>query len=145
MTDKAQRLAKVVGETGCYFLSLCFLAEKDRECFVDVLYEADRAMKSGSLGQDCYVQDAARIFSDLTKKSFRVLKAGPDHPLPLSYECADREYEILRFEYVEPPGKTFAHFVVGDGKGRVVWDPLGDSTTVARGELVSKRVLRRTA
>jgi hypothetical protein len=35
----------------------------------------------------------------------------------------------------------YSHFVLGDGTGRVKYDPLGSSKTVAEGRLISKRIL----
>ena len=54
------------------------------------------------------------------------------------YECKDDEVEILRFELGNQ-----SHFVVGDGNGRVTYDPMGVSKTVAEGRLVSKRIFRK--
>lgn len=60
------------------------------------------------------------------------------------YQPLPEEMEILRFER-QTTGTTYAHFVVGDGKGGVSYDPLDLSQTVAQGRLVSKRIVKRLA
>lgn len=55
-----------------------------------------------------------------------------------SYQCAANEKQILLFHN---PGTGVYHFVVGDGKGNVVWDPYERSKTVREGKIVSQWVL----
>lgn len=140
----AQKIAKALGESGCYFLSLCYVAEKLGGVFLDPLLEAAEAIDGKRLGLDCYVKDAGAIMSDMARGRYVVIKAGPGHPLPLDYKLNEGEREILRYERPDPTGgEPLAHFVVGDGQGRVAWDPWPESLTVAEGKLVSRRIIRK--
>jgi len=60
------------------------------------------------------------------------------------YITRSDELEILRFER-KAAMKTYAHFVVGDGRGQVAYDPLDNAQTVAAGTLASKRIIKRLA
>jgi len=51
------------------------------------------------------------------------------------YECRAGEQELLQWER---PGWT--HWVTGDGKGNVAYDPEGYSVTVREGSLVAKKI-----
>lgn len=146
MIKDPQRAALAIGKTGCYFLSILELAESlghENE----PLGFYDEAAKAGDLGPDCMVQDAGSLLSEATGEAWTCLKAGDGHELPLSYQCARGELEILRYERQPEPGDTAsserAHFVVGDGHGVLAWDPWGKSHTVEVGKVVSKRIFRR--
>lgn len=144
MTYAVQKIAKHLGESGCYFLSLLKVAEELGSAFLDPIHEASEAIEAGRMGEDCYVKDASAIMSALTRECFEVVKAGPGHPLPLDYLPVTGEREILRYERPDPvSGTNLAHFVVGDGLGAVAWDPWPNSRTVAFGCLVSKRIVRK--
>ena len=139
MTTAAQKIAKALGESGCYFFSLCKVAEDVVGHKIDPIEAAARAMELKTLGSDCFVKDAGAIFSMLVGERFGVLKAGPGHTLPLEYAPRPGEREILRYEIT--PER--AHFVVGDGSGRLAWDPWPGSEAVRTGRMVSKRIIRR--
>lgn len=140
MTYGVQKIAKALGESGCYFLSLLKIAESIAGCFVDPIMEASEAIESGMMRMDCFVQDPARIMMHVTRQRFEVIKMSPDYkPMP-------GEREILRYERPDPAGgEPLAHFVVGDGQGRCAWDPWPESLTVAQGTLISKRIIRRVS
>lgn len=147
MIPQPQRAALAIGKTGCYFLSICKIAELVSLVSVDPLDEYLHAVAAKSLGVDCMVNDAGALLSGILRGPWACLKAGPDHELPLEYRCAPREYEVLRYERDVEPGDTSAteraHFVLGDGSGIIFWDPYGESHTVAVGRVVSKRIFRR--
>ena len=130
----AQSIAKRLGEFGCYFLSLLRLAKVENAGIA--LYR--QAVQLGYLQEDCYVIDPARVLSLAAGGAWSVRHA------PADYIPASDEYEILRFER-KTTTATFAHFVVGDGRGQVVYDPLDNSQTVKLGKLVSKRIVKRIA
>lgn len=146
MIQQVQPRAKALGESGCYFLSLCKIAE-DYNCLAIYPLENFYACILGKIvAEDATVLDAGAVFSALVqnREHFEVVKAGPGHPLPLDYLPKPGEREILRFERPNPAGgDPLAHFVVGDGKGCVAWDPWPGSLTAAQGRLVSKRIVRR--
>jgi hypothetical protein len=99
------------------------------------------------IAEDATVNDAGQLLSVLTSQGWTCHKAGPGHELPLDYVCKPGEREILRYERPAELGDTAstdrAHFVTGDGKGVLIWDPYGDSRTVKVGKVVSKRIFRR--
>jgi hypothetical protein len=145
MVTNVQKIAKMMGEYGCYFLSLAYIAERITGSRYDIIEEAVYAMDRNSLNFDCFVRNPNDIMANLTGKKYMISKAGPKHSLPLNYILQDGEFEILRFARFDEEGKEIAHFVVGDGSGKVAFDPWKDSATVKLGELVSKRIVRRMA
>ena len=152
-----QPLAKVLGESGCYWFSLCKAAEVCLQSPVDPFLEASRAIAVGTLrASDAFLLDPEAAFTGLTLAlgySWNVIKAGDGldsagfmYPLPLDYKCSQGEYDILRFERPNPEGGApLPHFVYGNGKGGVSWDPWPGSRTVAEGKLISRRIIRRKA
>lgn len=147
MIEWPQKAALQIGKTGCYKLSIDFLAGEINRGEVDVLATWAIGRRAGCLGEDATVLDAGKLLTVLTGVGWECIKAGPGHPLPLEYQCKLGEREILRYERPEELGDNGstdrAHFVVGDGKGRIYWDPYGDSHTVKVGKVVSKRIFRR--
>lgn len=145
MIKAAQKWAKALGSDGCYFLALCYIAEDATGRSLDVLREFDKARALGYVGDDAFIVDAGKLYTLLygaSSKRFGVWKSGDGHPLPLDYKLLPTEREVLRFEYTDTGGKTWAHFVVGDGSGRCVYDPEGASNCVTKGKLVSRRIIR---
>jgi hypothetical protein len=144
MIDRAQRVAASIGTYGCYFLALVKIAEDLAGIELDVLREYANARKTGFVGEDAFVLDAGKLFTMLTHggASYEVWKAGPGHSLPLDYKLLPGEREVLRFEYTDANAKPWVHFVVGDGSGQCAYDPEGDSNSVARGKVVSRRIVR---
>ena len=127
-----QRYAAAIGGTGCYFLSLVHLAEDFLSLRLDAIKAYESALLAKAIREDCYVLDPARVLALLTGYDWTV-----EHR-PASAATAPGELEILRYGLGDA-----AHFVVGDGRGRVAWDPYGDSKTVREGVLASKRIARR--
>jgi hypothetical protein len=144
MTKAPQAACIQLGETGCYFLSIIYHAESILGSQLEPLAVFAKAIMVGTVGADAYVKDAGTLMTNLTGKRWTCLKAGPGHELPFDYEIKKGELEILRFEKQNPdPKKEPAHFVVGDGTGKVLFDPMGYSITVASGKMVSRRIFRR--
>ena len=130
----SQTIARKLGEAGCYFLSLLHLAQRDNDAIG--LYK--QAVAVGVMDEECYIQDPARLLSLIAGGTWRVVHQAAQ------YLTKSDELEILRFER-KAAMKTYAHFVVGDGRGQVAYDPLDNAQTVASGELVSKRIIKRLA
>lgn len=140
MVPSVQKVCKALGEEGCYLLAIAELIERVGGVPVDpsVLYQ--RCFHRGFIELDCLVKNPAEIVKIYLGGEWEVSKVG------VGYTPGEKEWEILRFERKEEKlGKTeiFSHFVLGDGRGRVLFDPLGDSLTVRNGTLVSKRIFRR--
>lgn len=84
-----------------------------------------------------YILDMSAMFQYFNIPARVVTKNGT-HRLPPNYLCRDNDIEFLLFKR---PGHI-GHFVVGDGKGNVAWDPMGRSLSVKEGKLIGKRVYR---
>ncbi len=129
----AQVAAKKIGESGCYFLSIIHIAGADCVTALGLYWQA---IDAGQMADDCMVTKPGELLSALTGERWAVSKQGP------TYQAKPGELEILRFELVKT-GATFAHFVVGDGRGNVAWDPWPGSLTVKNGQMAGKRIFSR--
>lgn len=130
----AQSICKALGDTGCYYLCLLKLVGRHDEAIM--LYR--QAVALGAIEPDCYVKNPALVLASASHGKWNVRHEGAD------YRCKNGEHEILRFER-KTTTTTYAHFVVGDGSGHVLYDPLDNSATVAQGKLVSKRIVSSIA
>lgn len=133
--EPRQRIMEALGKAGCYFLSIIHLAEYCTKERIDAIEQFLIALSEGNVQQDCFVVRPEKILSDITGIGWGVKKVTAD------YMPGPDELEILRFER-QDVGALIGHFVVGD-KGKVSYDPYGDSKTVREGKLVSKRVFYR--
>ena len=134
------RLRVPIREHGCYFMSLLELINR----YTNLPLSVNRinnsiylgAIQQGHMTMQCYMQDPSGFCKWLGWNATYTDR----HEKP-TYLCKDNEAEVLCFE-----GKYGAHFVSGDGKGHVAYDPYytdsGGSASVRFGELVSKRVFR---
>ena len=134
--EPRQRLMETLGKTGCYFLSIVHLAEYCTRERVDAIEAFLIALSDGNVQQNCFVVNPDMILTQLTGISWEMKKTVAE------YTPGPDELEVLRFERQEV-GSLISHFVVGDGKGMVSYDPYGDSRTVREGKLVSKRIFYR--
>jgi hypothetical protein len=129
--ESRQKLMKMLGEYGCYFLSIVHIAEGITGKRIDAIAAYIDAFERKWIDKEATVLDAGSVFSALTGGKYFVSKEGA------SYKTAANEYEVLVFK------AKFTHFVAGDGTGKVVYDPLGNSNTVATGSIVEKRIFRK--
>ncbi len=134
--EPRQKIMETLGKSGCYFLAIVHLAEDIMKRTFDALQVFLAAIKLGYVKEDCFITMPEKMLEMLTENRWTVMKADKDAPI------IGGSYEILRFERTDPSG-TYPHFVVGDGMGKVAWDPYGDSRTVREGKLISKRIFRR--
>lgn len=131
------RLRVPIREHGCYYMSLLYLMNKFTNYPLSVqkingqIYFG--AIQQGHMTSQCYIQDPSGLLKWL---GWRATYTG-EHETP-DYECGPNEAEILYFYHPEVGG----HFVVGDGKGHVAYDPWGVSRTATAGVLKSKRIFR---
>ncbi|MGP1459157.1 MAG: DUF261 family protein [Treponema sp.] len=133
MNKGMQKTALEIGRYGCYFLSIVEAAEKKTGKSFPILPTFLDMKKRGYIGEDSYVLAPDRIMSELTGKAYAVRHESR------SYKAKDGEIEILRYEW-RRKGETSAHFVLGDGSGRVAFDPLDGANTVKNGVIESKRI-----
>jgi hypothetical protein len=135
-TEPRQKLMLTLGDGGCYFLSIVHIAEDLLQRRLDAVVLFIEAIDRKYCRENCYILKPDALISMIyDDREWLVRKEGP------FYLCENNEFEVLRFEW-PTPAKIYSHFVVGDGKGHIHWDPLGDSNTVRNGELVSKRIFR---
>ena len=127
-----QSICAMLGEYGCYFLSLLHLVTSDYAALS--LFQL--ALDKKYINDDCYINDPSAVLKLAAGGKWDIRKENAD------YKPTRDELEILRFER-KTTGMTYSHFVTGDGFGNVVYDPLGDSRTVTEGQLISKRIIRR--
>ncbi len=155
MENKPKQIeAKIIGEKGCYFLSIVngvlrFLEDKGKtaECDIIRLYEISQEEKW--ISNDCFVERPDLIAAYmlgvsidklrkalLTESEIVEVKIAKE---TLDYVPKSNEIEITRYEK-ESTGVTFSHFVE-TRNGEVIYDPYGNSNTVTKGYPVSKRIL----
>jgi hypothetical protein len=127
--EHKQEIMRILGESGCYFLSILFLAERIAEKKIDPIETFILCTEKGIVSTDGTILDAGKVMSLLTDMSFSARKEEP------IYMPSAGEFEVLVYSNAK-----FTHFVAGDGKGSVACDPLGHSNTVATGKIVGKRI-----
>lgn len=130
--ESRQRIMKNLGEYGCYFLSLVHMAEKITGKRIDAVEVFVRVLEKKWVDEEATLLDPASVLGYMTGLNFTVRKDSEQY-LP-----RQNEYEILQFV-----NGSYTHFVLGDGKGYVSYDPLGNSRTVAQGKCMSKRIFTR--
>jgi hypothetical protein len=119
-------------------LSLVYIAEDETGRYIDAYQIYLATIKSGTIGADCYVNSPTGLLNILTGHTWAVSKEAPE------YVCKPGEREVLRYEWQET-STLHGHFVVGDSKGGIEYDPFPSCGVVANGKLVSKRIFRRVA
>lgn len=154
MTRAKQIEAKIIGDSGCYFLSIIeavtgYSESKGKKVNVDIIKLYELAMDKGWLVAGCKVDRPDLIAGyilgipmdklDECVNPIRELKEVKIAKRTLDYIPKENEIEITRYEK-EATGVTFSHFVV-TRDGEVLYDPYGNSNTVSKGYSVSKRIL----
>jgi hypothetical protein len=134
-SEPRQAIMKIIGESGCYFLSLVRAAEIITQSRIDAVNVYNLAVMRGYMKQDCFVLRPDMIMAVMTNQMWSIHKEGAD------YKTTHGEIVIHRYEWSTPRG-LLAHFILALEDG-TRYDPLGESQTVKNGKLVSMRVLRR--
>lgn len=126
-----------IREFGCCFITLLFLIDQSLLTHEKVTELFTKFKDEGKLTEECFVQDPQGICDSLTGGNL-IYKGWNT----ASYPCVCKEVEQ---QVWYNPNTKFYHFVVGDGKSNVVYDPIKDgSFTVRYGYLESKRIYRWT-
>lgn len=118
-------------------MCLLFLANKHRNVSLTIqkinnsLYF--KYVQQGTMTAQCFVKKPDTILRGLGLKA-----TYTDRHEPPDYQCGPNEIEILYFTHPVAGG----HFVCGDGKGNVTYDPWGVSKSATEGTLESKRIFR---
>ena len=130
-----QKDCKALGEEGCYFLSLAWIAERELGRDIDVLKLFDEARSKGWAGEDCYMANPAAMMAELLGKPCSIRKSWD-----FSEKLAENEREVRCYRR-EATGVTYYHFVAVGGDGRILYDPLETSNTVLYGKAHSRRII----
>lgn len=146
--------AKIIGDKGCYFLSIIngvvgYAEKKEKNITVDIITLYELCMEEKWLDDDCFVERPDLIAGYILGLPIGMLRTARERGIelaevriahrPLEYIPADNEIEFTRYEKAGT-GVTFSHFVV-TRDGEVIHDPYGNSNTVSKGKPVSKRIL----
>ena len=125
-----------MAEWGCYFCSILRLDEDltgQTWTAREVLKLWSKNCAEGDIDYEATVLDPQGLCDDL-KAGLKFLgKFGPDY---LPRPC---EREILLLEH---PVSKYKHFVVGNGKGALAWDPYPGSKTAREGRVIGKRIYK---
>lgn len=129
---KVSEVAKQIYDYGCYFLSLLYVRSKpysEPANLDEILTYYDTFVEMGWMDSDCYVKDPCAILKYLTGKKYTVKKDV----------VLDPNANIIIGRWYNPT-TNLRHFVVMDRYNMVVWDSLGDSSTVRDGVIESYRL-----
>lgn len=147
-----QKIAKVIGESGCYFLSLCYIAEIILGVHIDPIFYFNLFSKEKTDGlfwieSDCYLNYPALVLKNILRNeiakhgiSFSFNDVRITKSKDLYYYPKSNEYLIGYFEN-EVTMITYGHFVNVNENKAVINDPLGESNTVKNGKLKSLRII----
>jgi hypothetical protein len=122
MTEPRQKIMEEIGKFGCYFLCLVRIAEEETGHRIDAIPFYTIGQRLGYIVKECFINDPAKLLGLMTKKRWKVKKESPE------YKAEPSEREVLHYVY------RIGHFVLPD------YDPYGDSETVRKGRLESKRI-----
>lgn len=129
-----QAICSKIGKSGCYFLSLVYIAESITKKVIDTFSLYEKGIKEKWFDSDCFMVNPAAMMSYLIGK-----KVDVRHD-KIGYKPLGNEYEITRYELKET-GVTYGHFVV-TRNGELVYDPFGNSRTRTKGKAVSTRIIK---
>ena len=125
MTYNIQEIFGRIGAEGCYFLCLGKAAGVlDNE----VLFYYETFIQKGFLEQDCFVNDPVAILRYL---------GVPVTTVEKSKTLKDGKIICARYKYM-----NHRHFVLVDRYGNIIFDPLGESNTVKKGQVEDYRIFR---
>ena len=127
-----QYVCSKIGKSGCYFLSIVYIAEQETKKKIDVLELYEKALSEKWIDKDCFMNDPGAMMSYLLNK-----KVDCRHDVT-GYSPKSNEFEITRYELKET-GVTYGHFVV-TRNGKLIYDPFGESRTRKLGKAVSTRI-----
>lgn len=129
-----QYVCSKIGKSGCYFLSLVYIAEEITKKTIDIFSLYEKGIKEKWFDSDCFMQNPAAMMSYLLGR-----KVDVRHDVT-GYSPKSNEYEITRYELKET-GVTYGHFCVTKN-GKLVYDPFGESRTRKAGKAVSTRIVK---
>lgn len=133
------KLKPQIQKYGCYLMSLIYLAVKKGKTEdptperVNFFYET--FLKFKWINENCLVLYPAKILGFFGIMTKQAMDSDDGIRMEPTYMPFENQLEILCYKM-----PSYSHFVVGDGKGRIEWDPYGGSPAVTKGVLDSKRI-----
>jgi hypothetical protein len=126
MINGIQKKLKMLGDSGCYWLCILKACGVDSSRLIS-LYDYCVAMKW--MDSDCFIKQPEAIVGFLLSKKVICYKSNNEEK--------DALFNIARF-YNDRT--KLSHFVLLTDNG--IWDPLGDSRTVAEGHIADYRIFK---
>lgn len=135
-----------IKEWGCYFCALLKIAEETRgrkfsaqEAYsVYLAAQYTGIVQKEEFNDDGTIKDGCTVYDPDALLHLAGGQGSVRKVSGASYRCAPNERQILRFYN---PSTGYRHFVVGDGKGGVDWDPLEKSKTAREGYIEEQRII----
>lgn len=141
-----------IQQFGCHYLSELFLINRCGNVPMSIgiitatfhlmrtqlsSYQADPHTPTYVIGAQCSMNNPDDIVTQFELKFAKGCRFEG-----IDYICQDGEQELLQFTRPrdDDPTKSWWHWVAGDGKGNVAYDPEGYSLTVARGSMSRKKI-----
>jgi len=148
--QKNPKLYPAIQKEGCYMLSGMKKVQLitgtkfdfDNPDFVNKTY--DELLKKNIINARCLMQSPTQFFSYFGLDIRQRVKAD-GVAFEATYTPFENEFEILCFK-TSPLFGNYTHFVLGNGKSGVEFDPMGDSDAkplgyvCTKGKLNSKRI-----
>lgn len=128
MTSGIQKICKKLGESGCYFLCLIEGCARITKYEYNPILAYPYFLERGWIDDDCFVKSPEAIVKFYLNKNVVVIKSN--------VIMNDAIITIAKY-YNKRTG--LSHFVLCTDKG--IWDPLGNSKTVAEGVIKDYRVV----
>lgn len=137
-------------DAGCYYITLANMVElhSGKPVSKDLIkvYGLQEVLDArlGNMDSDMTVSKASGILAKFGSPLVQKFNDKSGVEFPVDYVCVPGEFEVLKFQYTSTSGVTYGHFVLGDGKGKCLKDPLyndgAGSNSVRLGKVVSKRI-----
>jgi hypothetical protein len=124
-------LPEIIRKYGCGLMCIIWHSARLSGCTIsgiaDILDIYNESVSHGAMDANCFIRNWDAVFS--------AAGLGTEYTgrhEPADRDCRGTEIEILRF-----PG----HFVAGDGRGNVTYDPWGVSRAISQ-PMRSKRIFK---
>jgi len=137
MRNGLQNQFTAMGDSSCYFLCLCKIAEEViGGVDLDVIHSFDECVKRNYIkynyadpghADNCFVLDPVRILGEITGRAWSLRKITDPQQI-MGWKAGDNEYTVQRW-CRKTTGKEITHF------RRPTWDSLLNSQTVKYGAI----------
>ena len=132
--EARQRKFEILGDTGCFLLAMIELGQDVLGHYIDALIVYIKALEVGFIKETSLILKHEQLMQQITGDEWQYHKEGPEYKLQFN------EFEIQEWRR-DDIGKSYTHFAYVRRSGEIV-DTLGNSVTLAKGYLVSRRVFK---